>query len=40
MLDKLYTFTNGKESKTTDSENKIIHGDNLGGCRTLGVNVP
>jgi adenine-specific DNA-methyltransferase len=35
ILEKQYTFVNGKESKDGTSENKIIHGDNLEALKSL-----
>jgi len=35
ILEKQYTFKNGKESKESQSENKIIHGDNLEALKSL-----
>ncbi len=35
ILEKQYTFANGKESKETISDNKIIHGDNLEALKSL-----
>lgn len=35
ILDKQYTFTNGKADKEAESENKIIHGDNLEALKSL-----
>jgi len=35
ILEKQYTFTNGKESKDATSSNKIIHGDNLEALKSL-----
>jgi len=35
ILEPQYTFANGKESKDTTSENKIIHGDNLEALKSL-----
>jgi adenine specific DNA methylase Mod len=35
ILEKQYTFKNGKESKDSQSENKIIHGDNLEALKSL-----
>ena len=34
-LEPQYTFTNGKESKTDNSQNKVIHGDNLEALKSL-----
>lgn len=34
-LEHQYTFTNGKETKDSLSENKIIHGDNLEALKSL-----
>lgn len=35
ILEKKYTYTNGKEDNTFTSENKIIHGDNLEALKSL-----
>ena len=35
VLDKQYTYTNGTESQYGNSENKIIHGDNLEALKSL-----
>lgn len=35
ILEKQYTYTNGKEIKDATSENKIIHGDNLEALKSL-----
>lgn len=35
ILEKQYTFKDGKESKDGTSENKIIHGDNLEALKSL-----
>lgn len=35
ILEKQYTYTNGKEVKDSSSENKIIHGDNLKALKSL-----
>jgi len=35
ILEKQYTYTDGKESSTGKSENKIIHGDNLEALKSL-----
>jgi len=35
ILEPLYTFANGKESKDATSQNKIIHGDNLEALKSL-----
>ncbi|WP_298767349.1 site-specific DNA-methyltransferase [uncultured Polaribacter sp.] len=35
ILEPQYTFTNGKETKGANSENKIIHGDNLEALKSL-----
>jgi len=35
ILEKQYTFKNGKENKESQSENKIIHGDNLEALESL-----
>lgn len=35
ILEPQYTFSNGKETKNTTSENKIIHGDNLEALKSL-----
>ncbi len=35
ILEKKYTYANGKEDNTTTSENKIIHGDNLEALKSL-----
>lgn len=35
ILDKKYTYEDGKESTEGDSENKIIHGDNLEALKSL-----
>jgi adenine-specific DNA-methyltransferase len=35
ILEKQYTYKNGKESKDSQSENKIIHGDNLEALKSL-----
>ena len=35
ILDKQYTFNNGKQSQEGKSENKIIHGDNLEALKSL-----
>lgn len=35
ILEPQYTFTNGRETKEGNSENKIIHGDNLEALKSL-----
>lgn len=35
ILEKQYTYTDGKESSTGSSDNKIIHGDNLEALKSL-----
>lgn len=35
ILEKQYTYSNGKEDNSTTSENKIIHGDNLEALKSL-----
>lgn len=35
ILEHKYTFDNGKDTKDSLSENKIIHGDNLGALKSL-----
>lgn len=35
ILEPQYTFANGKESEGATSQNKIIHGDNLEGLKSL-----
>lgn len=35
VLEKQYTFSNGKEDNTATSDNKIIHGDNLEALKSL-----
>ncbi len=35
ILEKQYTFANGKEDDSVTSENKIIHGDNLEALKSL-----
>ena len=35
ILDKKYTYSNGKVDNSVNSENKIIHGDNLEALKSL-----
>src|SRR5680860_860677 len=35
ILEHQYTYENGKENEVATSENKIIHGDNLEGLKSL-----
>ncbi|MHB0756769.1 site-specific DNA-methyltransferase [Polaribacter sp. M15] len=35
ILEKQYTFADGKETNITESDNKIIHGDNLEALKSL-----